>query len=227
LGGAQTALCRNSSFGEDVISFPHVARFREIPRCAAIALVLAALLVLPGCWVVSIHGLYEEPSIDSPRQDPDLVFDQSLTGSWSATEDKCTTLLTIASKDEVYDLQSTEQGEGCSDAGKKDHRQGRLVKLDTYYFLDVSPLPDDVCEMCLAEHWIFLVRFDKDTLSFTAIDSDWLKKSLAAKKVALATLPDDSDTIIASSKDLKAFCRKFAGNKAVFKPESTSTFKRT
>ena len=100
------------------------------------------------------------------------------------------------------------------------------MKLDTYYFLDISPMSDDVCDMCLAKHNIFLAKFDKVTLSLTPIDSDWLKKSLAAKTVAVATLGDDSDTITASSKDLKAFCRTFAENKGVFKPESTITFKR-
>jgi hypothetical protein len=67
---------------------------------------------------------------------------------------------------------------------------------------------------------------DKTTLSITPIDSDWLKKSIAAKTVTLATLGDDIDTITASSKELKAFCRRFAGDMAVFRPESTSTFKR-
>jgi len=57
-------------------------------------------------------------------------------------------------------------------------------------------------------------------------DSDWLGKSLAAKTVALATLPDDSDTLTASTPDLRVFCRNFAGNKAVFRPDSTFTFPR-
>jgi len=158
-----------------------------ISRTRSIALVLAALLVLPGCWVTSINGLYEQESLDNPyNKDPDVVFDPSLIGSWSLTEDKCTMLLTIAAKDEVYDLQSTEQGEGCS--SDKSHRQARLVKLDSYYFLDVSPMEDDVCDMCLAKHNIFLAKFDKATLSLAPIDSDWLKKSLAAKTATLATL---------------------------------------
>jgi hypothetical protein len=80
--------------------------------------------------------------------------------------------------------------------------------------------------MCLAKHDIFLARFDKSTLSITPIDADWLKKSLAAKRVTLATLGDDPYTITASSRDLKAFCRRFAGNKNVFKPESTTTLQR-
>ncbi len=177
--------------------------------------------MLTGCWVESINPLYEE----GPSKDPDLVFDKSLTGSWSATDDKCTTVLTIMSEDEVYDLQSTEQGEGCGDEGKS-YYKARLVKLDDYLFLDLEPRPDDVCDLCLAVHSIVLVKFDNDALCLTPIDSDWLRRAIATKTVALSTLPGHPGKLTASSKELKAFCRKFAGDKATFKPDSTSRFKR-
>jgi hypothetical protein len=215
-------------FEVDGMSLSGIARSQAIPRAilrySAIALALAALLVLPGCWVTSINPLYEDGFLSS--KDPDVVFDQSLIGSWIEVGDKCPAPLTITAKDGVYDLQSTGKGEGCSDSLSPSHYQARLVKLDAYYFLDVSPMADDVCDMCIARHNILLTKFDKTTLSTTPIDSDWLKKSLATKTVTLATLADDTDTITASSKDLKAFCRKFVGNNEVFKPESMSSFKR-
>jgi hypothetical protein len=209
------------------MSFFRVLRFRSLPKLAGIALAFACLLVLPGCWVTSINPLYEDGFLSS--KDSDVVFDQSLIGSWTDVGDKCAAPLTITAKDEVYDLQSKDRSEDerCAESDKPSHYQARLVKLDTYYFLDLSPWEDEVCPMCLAKHEIFLAKFDKTTLSITPIDSDWLKKALAAKTVTLATLGDDPDTITASSKDLKAFCRRFAGNKAVFKPESTSTFNRS
>jgi len=185
---------------------------------------LVALLVVPGCWVSSINPLYDDGTIDHPHSDPDVILNQSLIGSWTATDNKCATLLTIAAEHDVYDLQSTEQGEGCSD--DKSHRRGRLVKLGTHYFLDVEPMPADVCDMCAAKHDILLAKFDQTTLSLTPIDSDWLKKSLAAKTVTLATVAGDTDTITASTKDLKAFFRKSAENKEAFKPESTEKFTR-
>jgi hypothetical protein len=197
-----------------------------VSRYAAMALAFFALLALPGCWVTSINPLYEEGP--SSSKDPDVVFDQSLIGTWMAVADKCAAPLTITSKNQVYDLQSPGrlESEGCKGAEKPSHYQARLVKLDASYFLDVSPIASDVCDMCLAEHNIFLAKLDKETLSITPIDSDWLKKSITAKTVTLATLGDDTDTITASSKELKSFCRRFAGDKAVFKPESISTFKR-
>jgi hypothetical protein len=173
--------------------------------------------------VESINPLYEDGFLSS--KDTDVVLDQRLTGSWSwAADEKCTVALTVSAKDDVYDLESTQQGDGCGDPGKKSRQQGRLVRLETSYFFHVSPMPDDVCDECLAKHTIYQVKIDKDALSFTPIDSDWLKKSLAEKTVTLSTLADDTDTITASSKDLKAFCRKFAGDKAAF--QSTLAFKR-
>ena len=192
-------------------------RSRVIPRHAAIILAVAGLLVLPGCWVESINPLYEHGFLAS--KDTDVIADQRLTGSWSAAADeKCTITLTVSAKDDIYDLESTQQGEGCGSAGEKSRQQARLVKLDTHVFLDVSPMPDDVCDECLAKHTIYQTKIDKDSFSITPIDSEWLKNALEQRKVSLATLGDDSDTLTASTKDLKAFCRKYADDPAAFKP---------
>jgi hypothetical protein len=204
------------------MSLSGLIRILITPRIAGLVLALAGLLVFSGCWVASINPLYEGGSFDNQGKDPDLFFDRNLTGSWSAIDDKCTILLMITAKDRVYDLQTKEQGDGCSDENL--HRQARLVKLDAHYFLDVSPMDDDVCDMCLAKHDIFLARFDRATLSLAPIDSDWLTQSLAAKTVSLATLAGDTDTITASSKELKAFCRKYAEDETVF--ESIVVFRR-
>jgi hypothetical protein len=198
------------------MSVSNVVRSGFIFKWTGICLALAALLMLSGCWVTSINPLYEEWS-----NDPDLVFDQSLVGSWIEVGDKCTAPLTITAKDGVYDLQSTGKGEGCSDSVSPSLFQARLVKLDAYFFLDVSPMAEDVCDMCIATHSIYLAEFDKTTLTITPVDYDWLKKAIAAKTVTLATMPDHSETLVASTKDLKALCRKYAGDKEVFRPDST------
>jgi hypothetical protein len=209
-----------------IMPFFGMVRSEHIQKYLWIALALAALLVFPGCWVTSINGLYQESTADNPHTDPDLVLEQSLVGSWIHLDDKCTTLLTIASENGAYNLRSTDQGEGCDAQDKPSRYQAHLVKLDTYYFLDIAPMDDAVCNMCLAKHNIFLAKFDKATLSLSPIDSNWLKKSLAAKTVSLATLAGDTDTLTASSADLKSFCRRFAADEAVFKPSSTYTLKR-
>jgi hypothetical protein len=206
------------------MSLPGIFRSRIIARVVAIALVFGPLIVLQGCTVSSVNPLYDEGNIANSHPDPDVSFYQSLIGSWTATYDKCTTLLTITAEDQVYDLRSSDHGEGCG--GEESHYQAVLVKLDSHYFLDLSPVDADVCVMCLARHEIYLAKFDKTTFSITPIDSDWLKKSLEAKTVTLATVAGHPNTITASSKDLKAFCREFAESTEVFKPDTTETLKR-
>jgi hypothetical protein len=201
-----------------------LAGFVRCRRIAGLLLSLAASVVLSGCWVESINPLYDEGTWDHPRRDADLAFDQGLTGTWSASDHKCTTILTIGARDQVYDIQSATQGDECSE--DKTRRQARLVKLDAHYFLDVSPTDDTVCDMCLAKHDIFLAKFDEYSLALTPIDSEWMQKAVAAKRVRLATLAHDADTLTASTNELKAFCRKYADNEAVFKRDSAETFER-
>jgi len=198
------------------MSLSGLIRSRLTLRITGIVLALAGMLALSGCWVESINPLYEEGVFRS--KDPDVVFDQRLTGTWSVTDDKCTTVLTISAKGDVYDLQSKQQGKGCASRGEKSRQQARLVKLDAHYFLDISPLEKDVCEMCLAKHTIYQVKIDRDSFSLIPIDSDWLKNAVEKKIVTLATLPDKTDTLTASSADLKAFCRKYADDPEAFKP---------
>ncbi len=192
---------------------------------------LATALVLAGCSVASINSLYE----DVTPKDPDIVFEKGIIGAWTASDAKCVTTVTITSNEDIYDLQSVDEGQGCPEPAQKIRQQARLVRLGTYYFLDISSRPDDVCEACLALHQIFLTSFTKDTITLIPIDADGLRAAISAKKVTLSTVPEDPKMIIperpltltALSKDLKAFCHGFAEDKTVFKPESAEMLKRT
>jgi hypothetical protein len=81
------------------VSNSNAMHSRTNPKLLGFALILAAILAFPACWVTSINPFYEEWSVDQPHEDPDLVFDQGLIGSWSKAEDKCVTLLAIEAKD--------------------------------------------------------------------------------------------------------------------------------
>jgi len=208
------------------MSSPRAIRSSLTGRFAGILLAMACLIALSGCWVESIHALYND---DVMSKDSDVQFDQRLNGSWTLTDKQCVTALVISAKDDVYELQASAHGVGCGDPGKKPeklHQQARLVKLGDHYFLDISPLPHDVCGECLAKHTIYQLRFDKDSFSTTPIDSDWLKDAIGKKTVTLPTMPDDTDALTASSEDLKNFCSKYADDPSVFKPESAAIFKR-
>jgi hypothetical protein len=203
-----------------MVSARTVCRSRKL-IALQIGLLIAILLALPACWVTSVHSLYGE------GKDVDVVTDQNLVGTWTATDrDKCTTTLTVAVEGGTYNLRYSASSDACSNRGETFMFQGKLVKLDVYRFLDIAPLDKDVCDWCIAKHQIFLVRVDADTLAVTPIDSDWLKAALASKAANLASLPGDTDTLISSTQDLKEFCRKFAGDRTVFKPDSTAVFRR-
>jgi hypothetical protein len=103
---------------------------------------------------------------------------------------------------------------------------GHIVRLDKYRFLDINPKSADVCDLCLPLHNFFLISQQNDTLALTPVDFDWLKEAMAQGKVTLAHLNGDGLTLTASSKDLKDFVRRYAEDKAAFKPDSSTTFKR-
>lgn len=191
------------------------ARARVIFKIVAMTVALASMLALPACWVESINALYDDGFM---RQDADVIMDQKLVGDWSAVEENCMMVLAISAKDRAYLIESTQQGEKCSDAGKKERHQAHLIKLGAHYFLDVSPRDDDVCEMCLAKHTIYRTEIDKSSFSLIPIDSDWLKDAVRNKTVLLSTLPNDTDVLTSPSAELKTFCRKYADDPAVFKP---------
>ena len=196
--------------------------FRATVRIVAVVLALAGLLVLPGCWVQSIHGLSESGWFNS---DKDQVSDPVLLGTWAITLDKCAITLSVTAEDKGYSWQTTGVGEGC-DKDSADYYEAQLFKLDDHQFLDLTARPADVCGTCRAIHWIFLIQIEKDSFTLTPIDSDWLKNAEEEKTVTLATLQGDTDTITASPKELKTFCRKYADDKEAFKPIPGFTFKR-
>lgn len=198
-------------------------------------LAVAALLLLPACWVYSVEPLYEEgPS----KPDPDLVFDQTLVGSWGQIDVDCMWILSItadepvklaigADKHEattrVYELSMAPAPE-CKTDDKASRYQGHLVKLGKHQFLDTFPKSDEVCDSCLPLHSFFLVSQEKDILALIPMDRDWLLQAMKDKNVTLAHLAVhgeyDSVTLTASPRELKDFVSKHVDDKSAFKVDS-------
>jgi hypothetical protein len=197
---------------------------RIVLRIVALACGIVCVLLISACWITSITGL-DEGGWDSV--DHDRTFDPSLLGAWGVTSENCAVTMKITAKGDEYTLTETGKGKGCWKGKKKElYYRGILFKLDSHLFLDLSARPEDVCEMCRPKHEIYLMRIEKDAFSMTPIDSDWLKKAVEDKTVTMATLPGDTDTITASPKELKDFCRKYADNKEAFKPIPDFAFSR-
>jgi hypothetical protein len=186
---------------------------------------LVCLLMLPGCWVYSINSLYEN-KLFAPR-DPDIVFDSGLIGTWKVSNEDCLTTLSIVSTEEPhYQLKVKGEGKECNDEGKELQFEARLVKLDSRAFLDVSARAEDICTSCLDAHQIYLTTLGKNTLDLIPVDSEWLKNAIEGKRISMATVAGNTDILTGSSKELKEFCRKYADDKAVFKPDPSLSFKR-
>lgn len=199
-------------------------RFGPSVRIAAILLSLVSLLALPGCWVQSINGLSEAELFGT---DKDQTYDPGLLGTWAATGNDCTTTLSVTADDKQYHWKVTSEGKGCGrEKNEPDYYEGQLFKLDDHKFLDLTARSQDVCAACLAVHWIFKIEAENNSLNLFAIDSDWLEKAKKEKSLTLATAHGGPDTLTASPKDLKEFCRRYADDEEVFKPDPDSTFER-
>lgn len=199
-----------------------LAPSRVFPKLRA-ALALSSLLMLCGCWVTSINGLDQG---DLDHYDEDRTFDPALQGSSITNDLSCAIILDITSEHHAYHLEKTSFGEHCEDSGKTFYSEADLYQLGNHRFLDVTARSTDVCKMCIAIHWIFEVQTAKDSLYLLPIDSEWLKSAEMNKTVALATVPDDPETLTALPADLKAFCRKYAEDQRVFSRLSRLSFKR-
>jgi hypothetical protein len=185
-----------------------LGRSAVVPRIVAIAAALTCVVLMSGCLVKSVNGL------DEGRNDPDMVYDARLVGTWPVVDEKCTSTLTVSEHEKVYLWQHVD----C-ESQKKTSYEGRLFKLDQHYFLDVTAPSEEVCDLCIGIHMIYLAQFEKDSVALAPLDYDWFKAAVQKKDVGLTTLPDDPGTVTSSPKDLKAFCRKYADNKEAFKPD--------
>lgn len=178
--------------------------------------------MLPGCWVYSVNPLYED---NLAKPDPDLFYDQTLVGSWGSVDNDCPWILIITANQQGYDLTMAPSPQ-CKSEEKTSKYEGHLVKLDNHVFLDLKPAQDEVCDSCLPLRSFFLARVEKDSLALTPINDEWLNNSIKQKTVMLETLPNRPEILAASSKDLKAFMRKYADDKSAFQPSDNLTLKR-
>jgi len=197
-------------------------------KCLLAILVVAPLLALTGCWVYSVEPLYDA---NASQPDSSLTFDQSLLGSWTQTDKECKWILTVSGDRQSYQMVMAPAAD-CKTEDKTTRYEGHLLKLGTSLVIDVTPESDDVCELCLPLHSFLLVLLENDSLTFVPMDHDWLAQAMKEKKLDLAELarhgPYDAVVLTSSSKQLKEFVSKYAGDKSAFNSEADHglTFKR-
>lgn len=180
-----------------------------------VAPALLAGLLLSGCFVHSLHPLYDQGG-------PELVSDPSLVGAWQiakGVDDHPATLAITQGKDGFYGLKYSEQG-------KNTQLRGALVQIGPQRYLDVwlDSLEqfDQISTVSeahlLPAHSFWKITRDGDSVSLACLNYDRLKKSIEGGQVALDHTPVAGDPIVltGSPAQLRAFLAKYGADPANF-----------
>ena len=154
--------------------------------------VVTLALVLSGCLTPSIHPLYT---------DEDLVFEDSLVGTWS-------------DDDQAWTFRSDDEGGyrlTVLDDGEESKLIAHLVQLGEHRFLDLYPEDPD-CESCwyylhmLPVHTFSRATLQGDVLELAFMDAEWLKDKSEAGELGLAhEFRDDQVVLTAGTGELQEF----------------------
>jgi len=192
-------------------------------RSAGILLCLGLLLLAAGCFAVpSLHPLYTQE---------DLIFDESLIGTWvGGGEENPGRWVFEKGENKAYKL-TTINEDGTSKF------EAHLVKLGEHTFLDTLPEPLEGVnkDFFYGSHYIPAHCFSKiaikgDSLQIALLDPDWLKEKMEKGEVSIAHEQiDDGDeeagiseekvkviVLTASTKEIQRFVSQYAEDREAF-----------
>jgi len=193
---------------------------------------LAAVVVLAGCIPFSVHPFHYER---------DVEFEEWLLGEWDDDDEEggirveragpdgyrvtvapeltddgvCWVFvghlfelgdrlfLDLMRADSLDDLTDRLDAHGAKlDAEAQEAVEDFLEPLGAWAFFQVPA------------HFFVQLERDGDTLRYAWMDTDWLEDAMEAKKVRIdhLTLPDDRILLTASTRKLRRFVKKHAGN---------------
>lgn len=157
----------------------------------------ALVVVLAGCWTLSLNPLYT---------DADIAFNPALLGTWTvADDDDDETWIFEREGDDAYRL-TIEKEEGA-DGEFVVH----LLRLGGYLFFDLFPEEPDTENDFYRSHVIpghsfSRVKFAGDTLHLAAFDTQWLRKRIEAGEPTIDHQElDDVIVLTARTADLQRF----------------------
>ena len=167
--------------------------------------VVAAALMLTGCWQKSVHPFYT---------DKDVVFEEKLLGEWREVgkEEEKGTTWTI-SKGEAPKAYSIK----IADKETKLECDGRLFKMGDTQFLDLHSRNRSVLDM--PAHTLFRVRELGATFKLQLMSPGWIKdrlqlhpKEISHVRAADPEHPDDADKaefiLTATTEQLQKFVKE-------------------
>ncbi|HTO97348.1 MAG TPA: hypothetical protein VMK66_09930 [Myxococcales bacterium] len=175
---------------------------------------LLAGLLLTGCFVESLHPIYDKAV-------PPAATDASLLGSWQSekgADDKPASLAIADQGDNRYSLKYTEEG-------KTTELRAVRVPVGGQHYLDVWIEQWDQFQLPLAAsahltptHSFWKVSRDGDTLTLARLDYDRLKENIEKHRAApdYTVVDDDFLVLTGSPARLRIFLQKYAADPAVF-----------
>jgi hypothetical protein len=187
--------------------------------------VLVSLLALSGCWVQSVYPFYE---------DSDVIVDSNLTGTWAGDGELkgCSLGISLDATVQAYTLAVSKSADAdpnleCDSMTS----QGKLVQMGAQRFLDIAP--DQERRLPAALDTLLKVDADKQKLSLTPLDPDWIENAMNEKAIKLqgrvqefGVLPRFvAVTLVSPTSDLRDFLRQ-ADTKAAFSDSGRMSFSR-
>ena len=190
----------------DINELAAVMEGDKITRVLLVILLCGIALLLTGC-VPSLHPLYT---------DTDLIFEPQLIGVWAADENGEPWRFKKAT-DKGYKLLLTSHG-------KTGEFYVHLLKLGTFYFLDLYPVEPDMEDKndfyknhLVGIHSFMRVSIEPAALKLSMLDYYWLNDLLKTDPDLLKhEFMDDTILLTASTKELQAFVLKHAENERAF-----------
>ena len=177
-----------------------------------VLLFLTVAFLAGGCIVTSLHPLYTQD---------DIIFDESLVGSWRQKNDNTTWMFKKTENNRyqlfVFDEDGSGEFEAC------------LMRLEEYLFLDLTPaepentpLNDFYFLHLVPTHSFMKVELDENTLILGFISLNWFEDLSMKKKdigVKYEVRDDDMILMTAPTEELKQFVLTNAEKEGFFEFE--------
>jgi hypothetical protein len=180
-------------------------------RFGAIA---AALLMAPGCLVVSVHPTHDRDA---------LVWEPALIGEWNNAEDNASMTIERGQWQSyrIHYVHPIETGD----------LTGYLTTIGKSRFLDVMPgRGEDRGSFVVPVHVTLRVNLEADQLEMTGLSYDWFFDRLQAKTgvpgLTVAFDEKENALIVSPSSAVRAWIARQPADGKMFSASSTFTRKR-
>jgi len=175
-------------------------------RPLVLAIGVAAVAAISGCYVQSIHPAYTDKT---------KAYDGALVGTWVSSEDD----------EYVFTMNDTTRGMYTlvSDQGGSEARFAAvLFQVGGAAFLDIYPDAPETentfyMDHLLRVHNILKVEMEADTLWVQDFDAEWLHDAINKKQVRVPNVPLDGAILLTgTTNELQSFVTKYAKSREAY-----------